>query len=617
MSSSSTSRTMQQSESAPARTSEFTHKMISAAMGKTPADAIIENCNLVCVYTGQVIPDMQIAIHDDRISFVGRDAAHVRGTHTKIIDVCGMYAAPGLADPHVHIDQYVMPSEFAGPALLHGVTSLFSDPIDVTSVGGERGFDAFLNASRRLPIRIFQTVPGGLPVDPAMSRRSSGAAFSPKKITKTVKNNSDVLGVGEVFSWTRVTNQDPRTISMISEMTTLNCAINGHTAGASGRKLAAYVASGIISCHEPINFEQVQERLQMGMWVMIREGSIRRDLHEIIRQIISNGTYTDRLMFCSDGISPADIRQYGYLDYCIREAVRLGTSITDAIIMASRNVFDYYMMSRDLGGIAPGRLADIILFENPDDFRPHTVMVGGKTVVAGGKLTTYAAVPAKKRQIPAWIKKTVHVSRVAGRDFEVKSKAKCTAANTIVLKTEIITGLGSAKIVMRDDDNVIVPHPDEQDVWKVAAIDRNTEGQNPPRRTIAFLQGLGGDVGAFGSTWSFHENDMMIVGSDDAEMARVANHLSACGGGVAVSHKGRIAASMPLQFAGVVSTAPFDTVVQQSEQINAAMADAGCVFERPILIPLFLPFLALPSVRITAGGMVDVRASRRIKPLCK
>lgn len=593
--------------------------MVAAAMGDAPADTILERCSLLSVYTGEVVPDTQVAIYGGRISYVGPDASHARGPDTKTVNLGGRYVSPGFADPHIHTDQFVVPSEFAGESLLCGVTSLFSDPIDVVNVAGHRGFEEFLEMGRGLPIRIFQTVPGGLPVDPGFSRRNGSGRMAMHQ-NRMVRDNPDVLGMGEVFSWTKVTDRDPRTMKSISDMIGAGCVVNGHTAGASGRKLNAYVASGIISCHEPINFEQAVQRLRLGMWVMIREGSIRRDLKEIVSSVLSCGTSLDRLMFCSDGLDPVEIRKYGHIDHCVREAVRLGVKPVDAVKMASRNVFDYYSMGRDLGGVAPGRLADILVFDDMKSFRPNTVMVGGRTVVSQGRLEVPAR-PARRRRIPSWMKQTVATPRLYARDFEVRTGVRGgpseVTANTIVLRTEIVTDLGTATV--DSDPRGVLTLPDgaseERDLWKVAAIERVRRGGPPLRRSAGFLEGLGADIGALASTWSFHENDMVVIGSDDAEMARAANHLRRCGGGVAVAGNGGIMASMPLQIAGIISAEPFDTVAEQLEQVNGVLADAGCRFAKPMLVPLFLPFLALPSVRMTSGGMVHVRRREIIGPV--
>lgn len=595
-------------------------RLVSVAMGEAPADLILEDCRLFSVYTGEIIPETQIAVSDGRIAYVGPDASHARGPATRIINAGGRHVGPGFADPHIHIDQFVMPSEFAKEALLCGVTTLFSDPIDVVSVAGRRGFDEFLRLGRGLPIRIFQTVPGGLPVDPMFSRRGSGSMIARQR---TATRDADVPGMGEVFSWTKVTGRDAQTMQSISEMLERNCIINGHTAGASGRKLGAYVASGIISCHEPINFEQAIERLRLGMWVMVREGSIRRDLAEIISRVISNRTYLDRLMFCSDGLDPSDIRRFGHIDYCVQQAVSLGLRPVDAVTIATRNTFDYYGMSGRLGGVAPGRLADILIFGDiAKSYRPQEVLVGGRQVVSGGRL----AVSIPSRRFPSWLRHTVKAARVSAHDFAVRLPAGAQktgrggksrhsdceiVANTICLKTEIVTGLGSARLAADGDGRVIVP-PDASDLWKVAAFDR-IEGTK--KRCVAFLEGLGGSVGAFGSTWSFHENDMIIIGSDDAEMARVANYLVQRQGGIAVAQDKKITASLPLQFAGIVSTAPFARVLEEFGRIGDALADSGCRLARPLLVPLFLPFLALPAVRITSGGLVDVKGRRYVAPV--
>ena len=570
-------------------------------MGDKKADLILKNCNLMSVYTREIIPQIQIAVIKDRIAYVGPDATHTVGPKTIVIDVKGKYVSPGFADPHLHIDQFVLPSEFAKKALLCGVTSLFSDPIDIVSVGGYRGFQEFLKLGENLPIRIFQVVPGGLPVD---AKFSSSKSLSLSQ-EKTAIKHPHVLGLGEVFSWTKVTSRDPKTMKSLSSMLECDCIINGHTAGASEKKLNAYVSSGILSCHEPINFDQVLERLRLGMWIMIREGSIRRDLKEIIPRVLSHGTYLNRLMFCSDGLDPLDISKFGHIDHCIRESINLGLKPIDAVTMASKNNFDYYNMGKDLGGIAPGKLADILVFDNLKSFKPNKVFVGGKLVVSNGQIVT----SIKKQMISPWIKKTVKLKNFSKNDFVIKSKKKDVTANTIYMQTEIITKLGSAEL-HTEDGNVSASL--DSDIWKVAAFDRiHGTGKN----SIGFLENFGADIGAFASTWSFHENDMIVIGSNDSDMAIASNHLIKNQGGLVVVKSGKVTASLPLQFGGIISTDSFEKVSSNFENVNNAIVDSGSKFSRPHLIPLFLPFLALPSVRILCGGIVDVKKRSYIPPI--
>ncbi|HII05252.1 MAG TPA: adenine deaminase [Nitrosopumilus sp.] len=573
----------------------------SVALGEKKSDLILQNCSLLSVYTREIIPKIQIAIINDRIAYVGPDASHTIGSKTKIIDIKDKFVSPGFADPHLHIDQFVLPSEFAKQSLLCGVTSLFSDPIDIVSIGGYKGFQEFLKLGENLPIRIFQVVPGGLPVDAKFSNTKSLTLLQEKSAIK----HPHVIGMGEVFSWTKVILREPKTMKSLSTMLECDCIINGHTAGASDKKLNAYVSSGILSCHEPINFDQVLERLRLGMWIMIREGSIRRDLKEIIPRVLSHGTYLNRLMFCSDGLDPLDISKFGHIDYCIRESIKLGLEPIDAVTMASKNNFDYYNMGKDLGGIAPGKLADILVFDNLKSFKPKHVFVGGKLVVSNGIFIA----PMKKNIIAPWIKKTVKLKKFSKNDFLIKSKKNSVVANTIFMQNEIITKLGSSELYSKDGH---VSASLDSDIWKVAAFDR-IHGTN--KHSIGFLENFGADIGAFASTWSFHENNLIVLGSNDSDMAIASNHLIKNQGGLVVVKSGKILASLPLQFGGIISTDSFETVSSNFEKINNTIMDLGCKFTRPHLIPLFLPFLALPSVRILAGGIVDVKKRSYVSPI--
>ena len=563
------------------------------ATGDKPADLVLENCSLVNVYSREIIPETQIAISQDRIAYVGKDASHTKGKKTVIMNLEKKYVTPGFADPHIHVDQFVSPTEFVKKSLLCGVTSLFSDPIDIVSTCGYRGFKEFVKMTSELPVRFFHVVPGGVPVDRKFSHGKTVSLTEAKSALKI----PGVLGLGEVFSWTKVTKRDSKTMRTLSAMLENNCVINGHTAGASGKKLNAYVASGILSCHEPINFDQVLERLRLGMWIMIREGSIRRDLKDIIPLVLSNKTYTDRLMFCSDGLDPADIARFGHIDYCIRESVKLGLNQIDAISMASKNCFDYYNMGKDLGGIAPGKLADILVFDDLKKLKPRKIFVGGRLIASNGTIVH----KMKKHTVPKWMTKTVKLHQFSEDDFMIKSRDASVNANVINMKTEIITEKINENLPVKDG-NVIAST--DKDVWKVAAFDR-TFGTR--KHTVGFLKNFDAKVGAFASTWNFHENNMIVIGSNEKDMAKAANSLVTTQGGLVVVSEEKILSLMPLQMAGIVSTDTFVTVSENFENLNTVLTDAGCKFKKPHLVPLFLPFLALPDIRILSTGLIDVK----------
>ncbi len=573
----------------------------AVAIGDKPADLLFENCLLVNVYTREILPEIQIAVSQGRIAYVGRDASHTKGKKTVVINLEKKYVTPGFADPHIHVDQFISPAEFVKKSILCGVTSLFADSIDIVSTCGYSGFREFVKMTSGLPIRFFHVIPGGLPVD---RKFSCVKTLSPSEEKSAIKI-PNVLGLGEVFSWTKVTKRDPKTMKTLSVMLDNGCIINGHTAGASGKKLNAYVSSGILSCHEPTNFDQVLERLRLGMWIMIREGSIRRDLNKIIPLVLSNTTHTNRLMFCSDGLDPFDIIEFGHIDHCIRESVKLGLNQIDAISMASKNCFDYYNMGKDLGGIAPGKLADILVFDDMTKMKPRKVFVGGKLVVSNNTIVH----AIKNQPVPKWMTKTVKLKKYTENDFFVKSNSDFVDVNAINMKTEIITERTSESLSVKKGN--VIPSFDK-DVWKVAAFDR-TFGS--AKHTVGFLKNFGAKIGAFASTWNFHENNLIVIGSNEKDMAIAANHLIETQGGMIIVNEGKTISSMKLQLAGIMSTDNFENVSKNFAGLNSILADTGCKFKKPHLIPLFLPFLALPSIRILCTGLVDVKARSILKTI--
>jgi adenine deaminase len=237
--------------------------------------------------------------------------------------------------------------------------------------------------------------------------------------------------------------------------------------------------------------------------------------------------------------------------------------------------------------------------------KPNKVFVGGKLVVSNGSIVT----SVKKKIIPQWIKKTIKLKKLSPKDFVIQSKKKSVIANTIFMETEIITKLGSAELFT---ENGSVLTSLDKDVWKVASFDR-IHGTN--KHAIGFLENFGADIGAFASTWSFHENDMIVIGSNDSDMSISTNILIKNQGGLVVVKSGKVIASLPLQLAGIISTDSFEKVLINFQQINNSIIDSGCKFSRPHLIPLFLPFLALPSIRILSGGIVDVKKRSYINPI--
>ena len=278
------------------------------------------------------------------------------------------------------------------------------------------------------------------------------------------------------------------------------------------------------------------------------------------------------MMFCTDGLDTSDMKKFGHMDHCVQKSIDLGMDPVRAITIASRNCFDYYRMSKDLGGIAPGRLADMLILK--DLKKPcniEKVFVGGVLVAANGKIIKRTKKPA----IPSWLNKTVKLAKLHEKDFVVKSRSNTAVANTIRLETEIVTRNSSAQLNVRDGNVCASP---EKDIWKVAAFDRlGSSG----KRTVGFLETFGAQVGAFASTWSFHENNLIVLGTNEQDMALAANEASSSGGGIAIAKDGKILAKMPLQVGGIISSDPFDIVEKNFASLGDVLHDSGCKFSKP------------------------------------
>lgn len=311
-------------------------------------------------------------------------------------------------------------------------------------------------------------------------------------------------------------------------------------------------------------------------------------------------------MFCTDGVTPKDIAEFGIIDHCIRKSISMGMEPIDAVTIASKNSFEYYKMSKDAGAIAPGKLADILVFDDLEKFKPNKVFVGGKLMVAHGNIVTQIPMTVT----PTWLRKSIKTGKKFGeKDFIIKSQSSSVKATVIRLVTEIITRKEEEDLEVIDKN--VNPSKDK-DVLKVAAIDRKYESGES---TIAFLKNFGADIGAFGCTQSFHENDMIVIGSNEKDMAFVANHLSQMQGGMLIAKDQKILGKFSLPIAGLISTSSFENTLKEYSMIDSVLIDRGCKFASPHLIPIFLPFLALPEIRLLHSGLVDVKNRQYLKLL--
>lgn len=578
--------------------SQISDKLVDVSQGRLPADLVLKNCNLLNTYSGEIIDNVEVAIYKDRIAFVGADAKHTAGKNTKTIDLEGKFISPGLMDAHAHMDFLVTPTELAKQALLHGTITIFAEPVDMVGVLGYRGFNLFLQEVRRLPIRVFTMVPMAIPQDP----KFSGTRYMKYNEVVRALNNDDVLGLGEVLSWIRVLEKEKELMKMMKYALSRNKIINGHTAGARGAKLEGYISSGIFSCHEPINYDEVIERLRLGMWVMLREGTVRRDIEGMISQLKSKEISTSRLMMASDGVDPEDIMKVGYIDHSLRLCVRSGINPARAVQIASLNTATYYGLDGDLGGIAPAKFADIVVFNNLQDFTIGKVFVGGKLLVDNGMILV-----KQSFRYPSWARKTMRVKkRLQASDFYIKppkEKVRDGRVSVVIanLQTDIITRQDSAELGVVND-NVVASG--QQDIWKVAVIDRHWDSG---KIGLGFIKGFKTNIDAFAGTINIVENQLVVIGMQEEAMVMAANAVIRMNGGAAVIKDGSVIAKYQMDIAGLMSSKKFEDAEKEYEEMNNTLKMHGCPFDKPLKMLLFITFVALPEVRFTHNGMVNVR----------
>lgn len=583
------------------RTKEQIERLIRGALGEIKADLVITGGKLVNVYSGELLSGMEIAVLDGRVCYVGPSAAHTRGSGTEHIDANGLVIAPGLIDAHTHISHFCRPYEYLEAYLAHGATSLITTCDELASVFGFEGVKLFLAEVERHPTRVFTMLSMAAPQDPLVCNTRS---FSQAEVAEALAHPR-ILGLGEVVSWVRLIERDPQILERLEVAWREGKMIDGHTAGARDQKLCAIAAAGVSSCHEPISEEDALQRLRTGYWVMLREGSFRRDLEATLKPFVNDGVNPQRLILVTDSKGPDDIAREGYLDFVVRRAIRLGLPPIQAIQAVTLNAATYCGLDRDIGGIAPGRYADLVLLEDLEEARVHSVYMGGKVAAQAGRtLTVKDPIP-----IPAEMFRSLRVSEpIIPESFRVR----CSSPSVKIRVMELLNlNITVERILKHSPRSGALEADPDQDLMKVAVFDRHgTTG----KIVFGFLKGLGARVGAIGTTSNLDENTLLVAGSDDQDMATCANLLLQTGGGMVVVDHGEILARLDFPVGGIFSLDPWPVVGEGLTRIHRCLRERGSRFPKGIYGLCFLTFATLPALRITARGLVAVK-ERKLVPL--
>jgi adenine deaminase len=569
-------------------------RLVRGATGEIPADLVITGGKLVNVYSGEILDGIEITVLDGRICYVGPSAQHARGEKTEILDARGLYVSPGFIDGHTHIGHYCRPFEHLQSYLPHGTTSLVATCDELSAVYGYRGLRFFLDEVGVHPLRVYTLVSMAAPQDPLLC---STAMFTQKEIAEALLEPR-VLGLGEVVSWLRLVQGDEEVLERVAAARRNRQIIHGHTAGARDQKLCAVAAAGVSSCHEPIRLEEALDRLRLGYWTMLREGSLRQDLAGTLKPLIDRGVHLERLILVTDSMSPDDVEERGHMDHVVRRAIALGLTGVQAIQAATLHPAVYSGLEQEVGGIAPGRLADIVLLSDLEQVRAQAVMVGGKIVAREGE----SLVRSDPIPLPPDMILTLGVRPgIAPEHFNIALPEGASKLRVIELVNQTIT---AERIMTVKPAEGYLRADLSQDLLKVAMFDRHGASR---QITMGFLKGFGCGVGAVGLTANLDENTLLVVGSDDRDMALCANALIECGGGIAVVNRGIVLEKIEFSFGGIFSLDPWREVGRRLKRIQRCLREHGSPFDRPIFALSFLPFVTLPVLRITSRGLVNAK----------
>jgi adenine deaminase len=572
-------------------------RLIRGAMGDLKADLIVSGGKLINVYSSEILDGFDIAVLDGRICYVGPSAEHTRGDKTEILDASGLYVSPGFIDGHTHIGHYARPFENLQSFLPHGTTAVIASADELCTVFGLRGLKIFLDEVAAHPLRVFTLVSMAAPQDPELC---STATFSLEEIAAAL-DDSRVYGLGEIVSWLRLLQADDELLGKIELAHRRGKIVQGHTAGARDQKLCAVAALGISSCHEPIRFEDAIERLRLGYWTMLREGSLRQDLEETLPPLVSSGASLQRLILVTDSMTQDDVAERGHMDNVVRRAIALGLAPIRALQAVTLNPALCSGLEQEVGGIAPGRHADFALIDDLDQCHVREVWIDGERAAHRGMSEVKSAPIA----LPQELLHSFRVDQTITSDaFRIPALAPNPRVRVMELVNQTIT---VEHVIEFTSASELVEANLYDDILKVAMFDRHGRCQKP---AFGFLKGWGAKVGAVGLTTNLDENTLLVVGSDDGDMALCANALLDAGGGIAIADGGEIIDKLDFPCGGVFSLYPWQEVGKGLRRMQTRLKEMGSPFDKPIFALIFLPFVTLPALRITARGLVNAKERR-------
>lgn len=556
--------------------------IINVARGLEKADLVIKNANIVNVLSEEIHKG-DIAICDGVIAGIGENYSG-----EKEIDINGAYVTPSFIDGHVHLESTMMlPKEFAKTVLPAGTTTVIIDPHEISNVLGLHGISFMHEAVKDLPMNVYTMLPSCVPATPF---ETSGFDLNSYDLSLLI-DKPWVLGIAEMMNFPGVLNHDKNVMAKLELAKSRGKRIDGHAPYLSGKDLCGYIASGVKSDHECTTPEEAIEKLRLGVYVMIREGTAAKDLDALIPVLKTSNTR--KCIFVTDDRHPADLKEH--INGMVRRAVEAGVDPIKAVQVASLNTAEYFGL-KDLGAIAPGYKADLLVLPDLKTFKPDIVLKDGQVVAQDGKL----AVEIPENDAIA-TRNSVNVRWITMDDFKIPTEGDGIKK---VRALEVIPHQLITKSVMSDvkvvDGNAVSNV--ETDTLKICVIERHRATGNIGK---GFVKGFNLKCGAIASTVAHDSHNMIVIGTNDFDMYTAAVALIKCQGGKVVVKDGKIISQLPLPIAGLMSDKEFDFVVEKCDELNKAAHSIGCKLEDPFMTMGFLSLPVIPELKITDKGVFD------------
>jgi len=579
---------------------KLTHSLVDVAMGRNPADLVIRNGKWVSVQSGEIIPGTDIAIKDGHIAYVGEDARHAIGKKTKVIDARGRYLVPGLLDGHMHVESgMVTVTEFVRAVAVRGTTGMFIDPHEMANVFGLKGVKLMLDEARKQPIHVWVQMPSCVPSAPGFE--TPGARIGPKEVAQAMKWEG-IIGLGEMMNYAGVAMGDGNMLEEMSLTHASNKTIGGHYASPDlGLPFHGYVAGGVEDDHEGTVLEDAVERVRQGMKAMLRYGSSWHDVASQVGAITKLGMDPRRFLLVTDDSHAQTISQDGHMDRVLRHAIEQGLDPVTAIQMMTINTAEHFGLSKEMGMIAPGRWADIVLVKDLNDFKADLVIAKGQVIAEGGKWK----VSLPKFRYPLWATKSVKLKRrLKAEDFRLKVSSPKSQVKANVIG--VIENQAPTRHLTFDlqPENGEIKADLERDIAKIALVERHKGTGNI---MLGLVSGFGfqGKC-AVASTVAHDSHHLIVVGTDEQSMAVAANSLAKSGGGQVVVKDGKVIGQVELKIGGLMSNENADVVAQKTGTILDGFQACGCRLNNPNMQLSLLALVVIPELRISDKGLVDV-----------